>query len=285
MGVAKDIKDEAHFHEELSASSTKLVVVDFTAVWCGPCQRMAPIYEQLAQKYNKASFLKVDVDKCQEVAANLRVSVMPTFYFYRNKVKVDSLQGADQAKLEEKIKKYYDSEGSEEDVGVSGHMDLNTFVHKSDCEALNESDEHTLQHCLTAADGYLESDCDEQLIISLAFNQSVKIHSIRMKGPAENGPKNVRLFINQTSTLDFDSAAANTAVQELELNENDLEGELINLRYVKFQNVQNIQLFIKDNQTGAETTRIDHLQLIGSPILTTNMGDFKRVVGKKGEAH
>lgn len=65
----------------------------------------------------------------------------------------------------------------------------------------------------------------------------------------------------------------------------DLEGNPINLRYVKFQNVQNIQIFIKDNQSGGEVTQIDHLCFIGSPINTTNMGDFKRITGKKGESH
>ena len=63
------------------------------------------------------------------------------------------------------------------------------------------------------------------------------------------------------------------------------EGNPIPLRYVKFQNVQNLQIFIKDNQSDAETTRIDHLAIIGSPISTTNMGEFKRVAGKKGESH
>ncbi len=44
-------------------------------------------------------------------------------------------------------------------------------------------------------------------------------------------------------------------------------------------------IFIKDNQTGTETTRIDQLTIYGSPLSTTNMSDFKRIAGKKGEAH
>lgn len=54
---------------------------------------------------------------------------------------------------------------------------------------------------------------------------------------------------------------------------------------MKFQNVQNIQLFIKDNQKDKDVTVIEHLAFIGSPISTTNMSEFKRVAGKKGESH
>lgn len=53
---------------------------------CGPCQRIAPIFQQLSTKYVKAVFLKIDVDKCQETAAAQGVSAMPTFIFYRNRV-------------------------------------------------------------------------------------------------------------------------------------------------------------------------------------------------------
>lgn len=65
----------------------------------------------------------------------------------------------------------------------------------------------------------------------------------------------------------------------------DLAGNPINLRYVKFQNVQNIQIFIKDNHGGGEITQIDYIGFIGSPITTTKMEDFKRITGKKGESH
>ena len=62
-------------------------------------------------------------------------------------------------------------------------------------------------------------------------------------------------------------------------------GALVPLRYVKFQNVQNIQVFIRNNQNGGDVTQLDYLGFIGSPILTTKMNDFKRVAGKKGESH
>lgn len=55
-----------------------------------------------------------------------------------------------------------------------------------------------------------------QLIISVTFNQSVKIHSLKIKAPADKGPKFIRLFINQPRTLDFDSADNCYSVQDLE---------------------------------------------------------------------
>ncbi|XP_066253640.1 thioredoxin-like protein 1 [Euwallacea similis] len=285
MGFVKAVTDEANFQAELANAGTKLVVVDFTASWCGACQRMAPVFQQYSIKYPKAVFLKVDVDQCQETATAQGVSAMPTFIFYRNKTKIERLQGADPTGLESKIRQFYGSEEGDDGEGIAGHMDLSPFIMKPQCECLNESDEHPLSHALTSSGGYLESNCDEQLIISITFNQSVKIHSIKMKAPSDKGPKNVRIFINQTRTFDFDLANSYTSVHDLELTSEDLEGNPINLKYVKFQNVQNIQFFIKDNQSGGEVTQIDHLAIIGSPINTTNMNDFKRVGGKKGESH
>jgi len=59
----------------------------------------------------------------------------------------------------------------------------------------------------------------------------------------------------------------------------DLEGTPVNLRYVKFQNVQNIQFFTKDNQNNADKMKTYHFAIIGSPMSTTNVGDLKHVVG------
>lgn len=94
-------------------------------------------------------------------------------------------------------------------------MDLSSFIMKQQCECLNESDYHTFPQCLNSDGGYLQSDEDEQLIISIAFSQPVKVHSLKIKAPAENGPKNMKLFINQPRTIDFEMANSNTCVQDL----------------------------------------------------------------------
>lgn len=217
------------------------------------------------------------------------VSAMPTFIFYRNRSKIDRVQGADIQGLEAKIRQHVGSDAAasgdpEEDYG-QGLMDLTSLIMKNDCECLNESDEHTLQHALSSDGGYLASDVDEQLIINIAFNQAVKIHSLKVKAPLKLGPKRMKLFINQPVTLDFDSAMSTAAVQDIEVSPKDLEGNLINLRFVKFQNVQTLTIFAIDNQSGDEKTVIENLQIIGAPIMTTKMNDFKRIAGKKGESH
>lgn len=97
-------------------------------------------------------------------------------------------------------------------------MDINGFILKNDCECLNETDDHPMVHAFTNGGGYLQSDCDEQLIMSITFNQVVKIHSIKFMAPKELGPKNIKLFINQPRTVDFDMADSLTSVQDLRYN-------------------------------------------------------------------
>jgi len=280
------IEDDTQFSAELAAAGMKLVVVDFTASWCGPCQRIAPLYEQMPNKYPSAVFMKVDVQVCQDLAAAQGVSAMPTFIFYRNRTKIDRLQGADIEALNAKIQQHIGAAGDEggEEYG-QGLIDLGTFITSNQCECLNEADEHPMVHALKSEGGFLQSDVDEQLIMSISFNQAIKLHSLKLKAPLELGPKEIRLFINQPRTIDFDQADSMNCVQDLVLSQKDLEGNPVSLRYVKFQNVQNIQIFVKNNQSGAETTQIDYLGFIGSPLQTTKMDDFKRVAGKKGESH
>merc|ERR1712098_752319 len=86
-------------------SSGKPIVVDFTATWCPPCQRIAPKFEQMSIDNPDLVFLKVDVDAQQEVAIQSQIEAMPTFHFYKGGSKVDELVGASEAELRAKIAK------------------------------------------------------------------------------------------------------------------------------------------------------------------------------------
>jgi len=88
-----------------SASSTT-TFVDFTATWCGPCQRIGPIFEALAKEFPQATFVKVDVDENQETARAYAVRAMPTFQTFVKKNKVDDLTGADEAGLRAMVMKH-----------------------------------------------------------------------------------------------------------------------------------------------------------------------------------
>ena len=68
---------------------------------------IAPFYKQLSLKYPDAMFLKIDVDKCPGTAAANNVSAMPTFVFFRNRVELERIRGADKNQLENKVKQYY----------------------------------------------------------------------------------------------------------------------------------------------------------------------------------
>lgn len=97
----------SEFQGVLNGSPNKLVVVDFTATWCGPCRAIAPHYESLSHRYqNRARFLKVDVDEAQDVAQFCSVSAMPTFHFYRDGRKVAQFSGADPNQLDRTVEQH-----------------------------------------------------------------------------------------------------------------------------------------------------------------------------------
>lgn len=62
-----------------------LVAVDFFATWCGPCKMFAPTFEKLSQDFNgKLEFIKIDIDKNNEIADNYNVKSVPTFILFKN---------------------------------------------------------------------------------------------------------------------------------------------------------------------------------------------------------
>ncbi len=71
--------------EDVVLKSDKPVVVDFWAVWCGPCRMVAPVMDQLEKKYgDKIVVAKVDVDKEQKYAAEYGVRNIPTILVFQN---------------------------------------------------------------------------------------------------------------------------------------------------------------------------------------------------------
>ncbi len=91
--MALEIND-ANF-EELVLKSTKPVLVDFWAEWCGPCRMVGPIVEELANEYgDKAVIGKVNVDNNPNISTNFGIRNIPTILFFKNGVVVDKQVGA-----------------------------------------------------------------------------------------------------------------------------------------------------------------------------------------------
>ena len=102
--MPKELATLDEFKETLKTD--KLVVVDFTASWCPPCQMIAPKYAELAEQVKDyAELCKVDVDNNDETAGDQGIQAMPTFIFYKNGESVHQIRGADfegvKAKIEE----------------------------------------------------------------------------------------------------------------------------------------------------------------------------------------
>lgn len=86
-----------------AGAENKLVVMDFSAEWCGPCKQIAPFFSSLSIETPDVVFVKIDVDDNAETAAKYSVSAMPTFVFIKNGEVVERLMGANLDRLQELI--------------------------------------------------------------------------------------------------------------------------------------------------------------------------------------
>ena len=80
--------------EETVLRSELPVLVDFWAPWCGPCQMVAPIFEELATEYkDRVRFAKVNVDEAQQIASSLDIMGIPTIVLFDRGKAIDRQVG------------------------------------------------------------------------------------------------------------------------------------------------------------------------------------------------
>ncbi len=107
VGLVTDVINELHWESLLKCQ--KMFTVQFTASWCKPCKRIAPVFESLCKELSSETFqfVRVDIDELGEVAASAGVLAIPAFAIYDVEgKKIDWLSGADSTNLEKLIRKH-----------------------------------------------------------------------------------------------------------------------------------------------------------------------------------
>jgi len=166
-------------------------------------------------------------------------------------------------------------------------VDMVDLIAWGGCEVLNAVKKDSLGNALKQGTReqemlLIESDADEQLLIKIAFTSKVKLHSLAVSGPSDGrAPKRVHLFANRPN-LGFDDVEGMTADDVVELEPEQL-GERREVKFVKFQGVEHLTVFIDGNQDDGDCTALSCLKFWGAGVATTNMSEFKRVTGEKGE--
>ncbi|KAI4143934.1 MAG: hypothetical protein LQ340_006831 [Diploschistes diacapsis] len=140
---------------------------------------------------------------------------------------------------------------------------------------------------------WVESDTDQQLMLFVPFHSSLKIHSLHVTSLAEADgdevmrPKTIRLFTNRAHTLGFDEAESVEPTQSVELRPGDWDANTgtarVELRFVKFQNVSSLVVFVADGQGTGERTRIDRFRIVGEAGDKREMGKLEKIGEGGGE--
>ncbi|OAA61977.1 proteasome-interacting thioredoxin protein [Niveomyces insectorum RCEF 264] len=278
------ITSAAQFDEVLKSS--KVVVADFFATWCAPCHAIAPVFESIATQLARdraVTFVKIDTDAQKAIAQAYRVTSLPTFVLFRDGAVLDRVQGADPKRLEALVTKLAQEAGAAGAAGASGasdggaggetwhgaslprgYVDLTGHVEVPRCELLNVDAE---------AGG----------------NSIVKLHTLQITShPTDEAarPHVIKLFSNSPHNLGFDEAEDTLATQELTLSPadwNDAGTASVSLRFVKFQNINSLVVFVVSAEDGADKVRIDRLRLVGEAGEKRDMGKLEKIGDEPGE--
>ncbi|MCJ1465996.1 Thioredoxin-like protein 1 [Pseudocyphellaria aurata] len=146
---------------------------------------------------------------------------------------------------------------------------------------------------------WVESDTDEQLMLFIPFQATLKIHTLHItslppkpsEGEAQDEipmrPKTIQIYSNRAHVLGFEEAEDVPATQAITLRPQDWDEKTgtakIELRFVKFQNVSSLVVFVLDGDGEGEKVRVDRLRIVGETGEKRDLGKLEKIGDQAGE--
>ena len=146
---------------------------------------------------------------------------------------------------------------------------------------------------------WVESDTDEQLMLYIPFQATLKIHSLHITSLLPNSsegdapdelpmrPKTIQIYSNRAHVLGFEEAEDVPATQAVTLQPQDWDDKTgtakIELRFVKFQNVSSLVMFVLDGEGDGEKVRVDRLRIVGETGEKRDLGKLEKIGDQSGE--
>lgn len=92
------VKKQFSSFQEMLSQASRPILVDFYATWCGPCQMMAPILEEVGSSLrDRVQIIKIDSDKYPHLASQYHIQALPTLVLFRNGQPIHRIEGVMQA--------------------------------------------------------------------------------------------------------------------------------------------------------------------------------------------
>jgi len=143
---------------------------------------------------------------------------------------------------------------------------------------------------------WVESDTDEQLMLYIPFQSSLKVHTLHLTSlppkPDDDDetpmrPRTIQLYTNRAHNLGFEEAEDIPATQKIELIPQSWDEKTgtarVELRFVKFQNVTSLVVFVVDGEGDGERVRVDRIRIIGESGEKREMGKLEKIGDEAGE--
>lgn len=135
---------------------------------------------------------------------------------------------------------------------------------------------------------WVESDTDEQLMLYVPFMSTLKVHTLYITSlPAKDDdeppmrPKTLQIYSNRAHVLGFDEAEDLPATQAITINPRDWDQKTgtakVELRFVKFQNVTSLVVFIVDGEGNGDKVRVDRIRIVGETGEKRDPGKLEKV--------